>query len=684
MPNFVSKARALALAAWFVGLAICAQTHAQSTPQNSTCSAVAPQGGLLNEVHTVAAQTQAVPLECSFAVTVAGTYQVTLTDLGVVPGSSPAVPAPLASVKLAVTSGSTIVGTPLLKAGSLQIPATPGTYVIRVVGTPGTQLGSGPVGIQVTNVADNSVLASFSASLALPNTGLPSNEGVVDDSFTVSSDGSYVVALTDLKLPQALTVLELLVTNPDGTFVTNPPLAAAGSTTVSLVHGVNYRIFAVGQSDSTVNAGLFSTTVTPAAGGAAAYSKVVPIGTVTPAGAATLNAGTAYTFSLSDLAFPAALTGVTGVVVANGQVAAQLTASGTSPQFTAVAATYQVFASGSTGASGSYAATLSPVGGSPVLSVARAITAAGSASTAYSFDTPAPIGTAGSYQLNLADFAAPSSFAALSAAAVQNGAVLGTPLTATGNQNINVAAGPVSFLVFAQAATGGGLFGLNLTAAAGGTPVFATTQGVGALFVQRQITFTSAADYALSVSDVGFPAPLASFAVYLTQGTNRVGAVYAGGPLKFSATAGSYFVNYIAQPGGTDKAGTYAIAVVNAPVVTLQSDVNLVGSGGTAHLTWSSQYATSCTASGGWSGSQALSGTTTTSPITSNATFTLTCSGAGVTAAQSVTVNVSAPAPSHGGGGAVGSDLLLMLAAALGFRFCWPRRRAGTGDGGGW
>jgi len=53
-------------------------------------------------------------------------------------------------------------------------------------------------------------------------------------------------------------------------------------------------------------------------------------------------------------------------------------------------------------------------------------------------------------------------------------------------------------------------------------------------------------------------------AVYLTRGTNRVGSVYAAVPLKFAAQPGDYFVNFIAQPGGTDKAGTYALAFVPA------------------------------------------------------------------------------------------------------------------------
>src|SRR6266699_3099589 len=102
------------------------------------------QTPLLNEVHTVAAPTQAVPVEHNFDVTQPGTYEVTLVDLGA--GFSPA--APLSSVKLAITSGTSVVAT-LTAAGTAQFDATAGTYVLHVIGAPGPQQGSGPFGVQI-------------------------------------------------------------------------------------------------------------------------------------------------------------------------------------------------------------------------------------------------------------------------------------------------------------------------------------------------------------------------------------------------------------------------------------------------------------------------------------------------------------------------------------------------------
>jgi hypothetical protein len=281
---------------------------------------------------------------------------------------------------------------------------------------------------------------------------------------------------------------------------------------------------------------------------------------------------------------------------------------------------------------------------------------------AYSFD--GTVGNAGTYSFDLADFGIPSALAAVNAATVQAGAVVGTPLSGPGSKSVTLASGPVSLVVFAQPGPSGGLFGIDLTPAGGGTAAFETTQGVGQLFAKRQVSVTSAGSYAVNVSDVGFPAPLQTFAAIITRGTSQIGSVFGAGAFAFQATTGNYFVNFIAQPGADDQAGTYSLSVAAGPTVTLQSDATSVPSGGTVHLTWSSQNAAACTASDGWSGTQLLSGTAVSSAITTSTTFTLTCSGEGVTAAQSVTVGIDPP-KKGGGGGTLSADLLALLGAVV-------------------
>src|SRR5262249_19303369 len=88
---------------------------------------------------------------------------------------------------------------------------------------------------------------------------------------------------------------------------------------------------------------------------------------------------------------------------------------------------------------------------------------------------------------------------------------------------------------------------------------------------------------------------------------------------------------------------TVTIAGAPAPTVSLAVNPASVATGGTTQLTWTSTNATSCTASGGWSGSQATSGSTTTSALSTPTTFTLTCTGPGRSANDSKAVTGSAP-----------------------------------------
>jgi len=56
------------------------------------------------------------------------------------------------------------------------------------------------------------------------------------------------------------------------------------------------------------------------------------------------------------------------------------------------------------------------------------------------------------------------------------------------------------------------------------------------------------------------------------------------------------------------------------PTASLSASPTTVSSGGEAVLTWSSTNATSCTASGGWTGAQAASGTQSTGALTAAVT----------------------------------------------------------------
>jgi len=98
------------------------------------------------------------------------------------------------------------------------------------------------------------------------------------------------------------------------------------------------------------------------------------------------------------------------------------------------------------------------------------------------------------------------------------------------------------------------------------------------------------------------------------------------------------------------------------------------------NLTWSAtNNASSCTASGDWSGTKATTGNESVGPISKTSTFTLSCTGLGGSSSQSVKVTVSA-APlqlGHSGGGGFGNWEIV----SLGLLALLSRLR-GTGHGG--
>jgi hypothetical protein len=113
------------------------------------------------------------------------------------------------------------------------------------------------------------------------------------------------------------------------------------------------------------------------------------------------------------------------------------------------------------------------------------------------------------------------------------------------------------------------------------------------------------------------------------------------------------------------------------PTVTLSATPGTVATGAATKLSWATQDANDCSASGGWAGKKALAGDEMTAPLAAQSAFTLSCSGPGGSANATVMVKVqdsTAAAPSGattatgggGGGGAIDwwdvSALLALLA----------------------
>ena len=636
------------------------------------------QAPLFTEVRTLAGGTQPIdPIEKTLTIQTAGQYDVVLTDLQQ--------PAALAAVRLAVTNGTTVVLT-ATAPGTFHFDATPGTYVVRVVGALDTGKSSGAVGVQVKATTGGQVALEFVSLLQLQAGVIPPDTRVFETDISIATAGDYEVALTDLQLPAALAQLRVAVTVAGGSLAVT--LDNPGVATFTATPGT-YHLTAIGQADSALEAGLFSVRVRSVATGAVLLSDVEPVANVTKIGDAALGSG-ARTLTLSDLAFPIALTRSAVVVEQNGQAIARLAAPGTTT-FTSPGGTCEVFAvavPATPPGVGSYGVDIRPSGGAAEFSTVLTAGDAAGTTPAYSFLIDVP--SAGSYQLKLADFQFPTAFASLSVAAVQDGVLAGTASSA-GPLNLTLAAGKVFVVVAAQTQPGAAaLFGLTLAPAGSAATMFETTQGVGRSFSSRKITIATAGSYDASVVDVGFPVNFIDLAAVVTRGADRFGSIINGGTFSFTAaTAGDYIVSFLAAPapvqaGAKQNAGTYGISVAPTPpppTVSLTASATTVVKGQTVTLTWSSQNATSCTASRDWAGTKAVSGNETTAALQAPVTYTLECANAGgAKASASVSIDVTAAAENKKGGGGALDELLLalLLAVALGRA---RNLRAATTDG---
>jgi hypothetical protein len=110
-----------------------------------------------------------------------------------------------------------------------------------------------------------------------------------------------------------------------------------------------------------------------------------------------------------------------------------------------------------------------------------------------------------------------------------------------------------------------------------------------------------------------------------------------------------------------------ALAAIPLGAPSMSISPTQVTAGSSATLTWASYGASSCTASGDWSGTQAAAGTLTVSATTAGTlSYSLQCiGGSGTGPAATVTLLVQAAAGHHGGGALDAATLALLLGALL-------------------
>jgi hypothetical protein len=623
---------------------------------------------LLDEAKLIGLSTVALPSEHAFTATAAEALTLTVTDIQA--------PAPFVSLQIGVTLGDTLVGTILVDPAShtatLAIPAAAGNYVVRVIGVPDATSGIGSFGACVTRDADPAprtcvAAYSFSGDIQLPATPSTTPSSSLNTNFKSTTAGTYTVTITDDAFPAALNMISGGIAN--GT--TPVTSLAAGTTQVTLAAGNTYTLIIGALADATATAGLYGIRIVDPSG-AAVFDRTLPVGTM-PASTIVDNATSqSFNLMLSDLAYPAPLTGV-GVAVTQGSASlAKLTAPGSLANFTVPAGNVELwqYAVAGTGP-GVYDMNLS---NKAVTLYSKAnVVGAGASALSYAFVVTLP--SAGPYNVAVTDFEFPTALT-LGATIAQNGTVLTQSATGdfTGVQGLAIV------VVNAQAPpSGNGIFDVTVqTSGASPQVLLDQTQAVGGVFDTRTINVGISGAYDVTLTDLGFPAPFQDLAVVVSHGGQIDGKIYGGGPFTFNVAPGQYVLSFVATPNATPPStpgampsiagyGLYAVRVASsAPVVTLTSSASSVTMGGTVTLTWSSQNATACTASGGsgWSGAQMTSGTLAV-VVAATETLTLTCTGPGGSAAQSVNVMATAAAAKSGGGGELDIAILVLLSACL-------------------
>jgi hypothetical protein len=139
---------------------------------------------------------------------------------------------------------------------------------------------------------------------------------------------------------------------------------------------------------------------------------------------------------------------------------------------------------------------------------------------------------------------------------------------------------------------------------------------------------------------------------------NSTSCTASGGWTGTKADAGTFAItpststDYILTctgPNGSDHASVLiAVEAASptpvAPTVSLTASETTIPAGSSSTLKWSSEHASSCVGSGGWTGTETTSGTRKVSPARTT-TFTLACTSSAGTAQTSAKITVDADAP---------------------------------------
>lgn len=612
----------------------------------------------------------ALPPAKGFQVTSAGTYALELADAGF--------PAPVASVRAVIVHEGESVAQVELEAGESgtdTFAAVPGEYRIHVLGQPAAGQPAASYSVRVRNIDSGTTIVDEAGSITAAAS--PSDTTFVALlPVQIAATGQYSLSIVDHLFPAAMQSVEAIVLKGSTivTGLTSAPLSFTANETGEYLVGVMAKV-APGA------AGLYGVKIQTVPSNQVVYESVQQVGTLNSPVALPLTVQDSYTLVLSDANFPEPLSSFRVLIVQGSQVLHAQTGPTTGANFPANAGEIKIYASvvpnGNAGV-GSLALKVMQ-GANPVYANVLIGDADPSSATPSIYAVTSSALSAGAYKLHVKDFGFTANLSALRAAVAQGDALL-DDWTGDGQFTFNASAGAARILIAAtpSASTNIGLFGIRLEPEAGGSAIVESNQGIGGLFRTHVVTVASAGSRDIELTDLGFPAELATSALAVTSGTTLVGQVFGGGQLRAALNPGTYVLNFLGKPDSSEKYGAYALKVEDSPAppsLTFTANPSTVASGKTTTLQWTAANADSCTASGAWSGAQNVSGSFVTGTLSTATTFQLSCSGPGGSVEKSVDVQVSSAGKKSGGGGGLGMLDCLVLMAMLGLFLASGRNR---------
>jgi len=601
----------------------------------------------------------------------AGNYRITLTDLG-----TPSGPVRMARVDAAALRGSSLVTSLNVTSANAtgtatkSFAATAGAHRLVLIGQPASPAIVGTAGVRIDDPVSGAVLLDTVKVFTVPPapTASPAD---YEHQIAVAA-GTYTLEITDFGVAQPLAAFNALaVRRSDGQLF---PVAGSGQP-LQLTAGAadTFEIFVHAELASGATRGLVGVNLRDAGSNAVIAAQVDQLGDWPYAYTFDVAAATTLTASLTDLGFPLPLAALGVAVVRDARPAGLHLVGAGSASVAADVGTYTAYvdASPAAGGPGGFGLRIAPPApAAKLVEKVTSVSAPGPVTDVAAIDTGFDIATAGSYTLTLTDFGSGGffdPFTSISLALARDSAIVGT-LNAAGTLTFSATAGHYDLAIVADpaGAAGEGLLGIRVVGP-GNAVVFDQTRAAGTDFITASVTVTTAQSIDVKLTDLAFPAAFSAVKVAVTRGADRVGQIFGSGTFSFQATPGIYTVNLLATPSATLGYGTFGLtagATPPVPSVTLGASAQSVTAGGSVTLAWSATNATTCTASGGWSGTQPMTGTFVVTQLNSKTTFTLSCDGPGGTQSASATVDVTAQERS-GGGGAMDPGFLMLLGVAL-------------------